>query len=113
MAPPAPKCKVSLAAEAQADLRAIWNWNAERYGEKHADAYLRFLYGAMDSLVSPSTVGRAIPEYPNFRYLLMRRRSSGHGHLAVFRIAAGQVMVSRVLHTAQDWPTHLPEESPE
>jgi plasmid stabilization system protein ParE len=68
---------------------------------------LRFLKDAIRSLEDPNAAGKAVPGRPNVRYRLIRRRTSGHGHIVVYEIAGNQVSVLRVYHTAQDWQAKL------
>ncbi len=95
--------QVALSSAAIDALREIWHWNAEHYGMRHADAYIQHLQAAIDSLARPDVVGRPVAGRPDFRYLLIRRRSGGHGHVAVFQVSGEQITVLRLFHTAQDW----------
>ncbi len=88
-------------------LREIWLWNANRYGSRHADGYLKFIDSAMESLSLPENTGRPIVNRPDLNYLLIRRRQGGHGHVAVFQMQGDQVVVLRLFHTAQDWLTGM------
>jgi plasmid stabilization system protein ParE len=104
--------QVALSAAAIESLREIWQWNAEHYGLRHADAYLDDLQAAVDSLAKPKVVGRPVDGRPKLRYLLIRRRSGGHGHLAVFQVVGNRVTVLRLFHTAQDWQSSLSADTP-
>lgn len=57
MADKARRRKVILSPAAIKDMREIWEWNSERYGTRHADAYRRFLEDLLDSLADPKTAG--------------------------------------------------------
>jgi len=99
---------VSLSTAALETLRQIWTWNAAQYGPDHADGYLTFLEREIETLVDSETVGRPVLERPEYRYLLMKRRTARHGHLAVFQVHGNQVRVLQIFHTAQDWSSALP-----
>ena len=104
--------QVSLSTAALETLREIWLWNADRYGQRRADGYLKFLEAVIDTLARPETNGRPISGRPDLRYLLIRRRSGGHGHLAVFQVVGNDVIVLRLFHTAQDWHATLADDVP-
>ena len=98
--------KVVVTPEARADLTEIWNWNATEWGVRHADSYFAFLGKHISGLSKTSAKGRPIGTRPAFRYL-MKRRSSGHGHIAVYEIVENEIRVHHVYHTAQDWQAKL------
>jgi plasmid stabilization system protein ParE len=50
---------------------------------------------------------------PDLRYLMIRRKAHGYGHVVVYRVTDVSVEVLHVFHTAQDWQTRLTEETPE
>ncbi len=58
---------------------------------------------AIASLRSEYDKGGLIDADLDLRYLLVRRKRSGHGHVLVYRVHAETVHVLHVLHTAQDW----------
>ncbi len=103
---------VRFSTAALGTLREIWLWNATHYGLDHADGYLQFLETAIGTLARPENSGRAIAGRPDLRYLLIRRRTGGHGHLAVFQVVGNQVTVLRLFHTAQDWQSALAADEP-
>jgi plasmid stabilization system protein ParE len=113
MATPASRRNVVYETAAQIRLFEIWEWNAQRYGAAHADAYLRFVKKRIDALADPSANGKPIPGRDDVRYLFVRRRASGHGHIAARMTEGSLATVLRIFHTAQDWQAALSaEESP-
>jgi len=112
MAAPELRLTVVVSPTAAGELADIWQWNADRYGEPHADQYLAFLRGVIQQLPQLYVRGRAVTGLPQFRYLLIRRGSKGHGHIAVFRIVEAQIDVVHVFHSAQDWQGRLSSEQP-
>jgi plasmid stabilization system protein ParE len=101
--------KVVVAAEAQTELREIWQWNVERWGVPHADSYLDFLDQQIYNLGTAAKNGKIVESQPRLRYLLIKRRRGGHGHIAVYYVAANEIVVAHVFYTAQNWQTKLVE----
>lgn len=89
--------------ESLRSLDAIWLWNAEQHGPDHADHYLAFLLSETRRLITSPLVGSVVPLRPALRYLLLRRRKRGHGHVIVYQIAGQTIRVLDYFHTAQDW----------
>ena len=102
--------RVVVAPEAQLDLNEIWNWNARDRGICHADSYVRFLETQIDGLSEHYASGKVVGTRPDLRYILMRRKTRGHGHVAVYTVAESVVTVVYVFHTAQDWQATVAEE---
>ena len=98
---------VAYSPVALQELDAIWDWNETTYGREHAARYVEFLERHIDALAENYVRGRTVESRPEFRYLLMRRKSKGHGHVAVYRISGQQINVLHVFHTAQDWQQDL------
>jgi len=51
--------------------------------------------------------GKTTDGYPNLRYIVMKRRSRGHGHVAYYEILLDSIRIVRILHTAMYAPDHL------
>ena len=94
------------------ELDGVWRWNAEHYSVPHADAYLRFLKESIAGLASSYARGKAVSTRPDLRYMVIRRRTGGHGHVAVYNFNDAEVHILHVFHTAQDWQAKLIEEKP-
>ena len=103
---------VKLHPTAVVELAGIWEWNADRYGRQRADGYAAFLRHAIDQLPGLVKLSLPVPGRPEYRYTVIRRRSGGHGHVAVYRLREGLIEVLHLFHTAQDWQTRLAGESP-
>lgn len=101
------RLSVLLTVDAADDLREIWFWNAKRYGASHGDSYEAFLRDESERLETTYDSGSIVPLRPDFRYVTIRKRRSGHGHVVIYRIDGEQVQLLRVFHTAQDWPSHV------
>ena len=94
------------------ELKEIWRWNAAHYDTVHANAYLQYVRQSIDDLSVNYAQGTVVSTRPDLRFILIRRRASGHGHIAVYKCIQGEVHILHVFHTAQDWPTRLIEENP-
>lgn len=101
---------VVLANDAIDQLHEIWRWNAKRYDPDHATRYLAFLKRAIDQLDRNYPKGRPVGTRPEYRYIRIRRRTGGYGHVAVYSVESGRVNVLHVFHEAQDWENKLAEE---
>ena len=110
MAEPPQRRTVIYATSALCELDAIWQWNAATYGPSRADAYLRFLLGGIDKLGRTCSSGRRVAAEKDLQYRLLRRKSKGHGHVAVYRVVGDFVRVLHVFHTAQDWQAAAADE---
>jgi plasmid stabilization system protein ParE len=88
--------------EALSDLNAIWDWNVGKYSTAHADRYIEFLLRQTERLKS-NFHGLPVPTRPDFKYVTIRRRSKGFGHVVVYEIADNRIIILRYFHTSQDW----------
>jgi plasmid stabilization system protein ParE len=105
-----PTLTVVYAATALKELDEIWDWNDEHYSSDHADKYIEFLERHIDALSTDHRQGKQVGSRPELSYILIRRKSKGHGHIAVYSVDKTQVNVFHVFHSAQDWQNKLPEE---
>jgi plasmid stabilization system protein ParE len=99
--------KLEFTATAQADLLAIWDWNASQYGEAHADKYIETLFAAARRLCRSPESGMPIAEFIGLRRYLVKKRSKGHGHFIIYREEGEQLQVLHLYHSAQDWRRKL------
>jgi plasmid stabilization system protein ParE len=101
--------KVVITPEAQDELADIWAWDAKERGIVHADRYLDFLTKSIFALTGTYASGASVSTRPDYRFIVIRRRSKGHGHVAVYTVGETQVTVLHVFHTAQDWQARVAE----
>lgn len=104
---------VIYAPAALEELDAVWDWNEKHYGRSRAADYVDFLERRIDALSENHQRGRTVESRPEYRYILIRRKAQGHGHVAVYRCDDKEIHVLHVFHTAQDWQTALAEERPD
>jgi len=102
---------VILSKAALQDLDEIATWNEDTYGIKHAKRYLQFLGESLEDLGETHSRGKRIDGRPECLYVQIRRRSSGYGHLAVYKVEDGVVKVLRIFHSAQNWRSQIAEGS--
>jgi plasmid stabilization system protein ParE len=57
-------------------------------------------------------MGRPISARPELRYLPIKFKNRGHGHVAVYSVDQHAVSILHVFHTAQDWQNRLAAEKP-
>ena len=93
--------KVSKAASG--DLREIYAYTLERWGERQADAYLGSLEMSMDSIIDGTALIRPLASRRKGMFKLHIGR-----HLIVFREpATGEILIIRVLHDRMDIESRL------
>ena len=107
-----PALPVVYAPLAVQDLEVVWDWNEKSYGREHAARYVEFLERHSDALSENHARGRVVESRPELRYILIRQRTRGHGHIAVYRVDADAVNVLHVFHTAQDWQAKFRKNNP-
>ena len=109
MASRKPQLKVSLSHPVANELDEIYRYNIRKRGRAAADRYITFLNAKLDSLAVEYDRGKAVESRPDLRYMLMKKRTSGDGHIAVYYIddAAATVDVRFIFHTKQDWENQL------
>lgn len=109
-----PPLTIIYAPAAGAALEGIFDHNAEHRGFSIAESYERFLIGRIRDLARNPMMGKAVAADPTFRYLIMRKRSGGAGHVAAYRVDedAQRLEIVRIYHTSQDWRTYLEGEGP-
>ena len=102
--------RVILSPTALMNSTIIWRWNEDHYSTPHADAYVRFLKHSIDQLATNYSRGQKTGPRSDLRYIIIRRKAGGHGHIAVYAFDSKEVNVLHVFHTAQDWRAKLIEE---
>ena len=95
---------MSFTAEADADLRGIWLFSADRWGEEKADAYLAKIGLRLEYVRDRPERGRSLEGLPPF----LRFVKSGR-HFAFYRWDERMLRVVRVLHESMDPGRYLPD----
>ena len=92
------------------ELGEIADWNEKTYGHDHARRYIAFLEDRIERLGVSYTRGKAVGTRPELRYVIIRRRSKGHGHVVVYKFNHEFLSVLHVFHTAQNWEARISTE---
>ncbi|HEX3871667.1 MAG TPA: type II toxin-antitoxin system RelE/ParE family toxin [Pirellulales bacterium] len=106
------KLSVIYAWSALRELDIIWEWNEKTYSRRHAADYMAFLEEHINALGRRYEHGKTLNLRADLRYIVIRRKAKGHGHIAVYRYDDKEVNVLHVFHTAQNWPVTLTAEQP-
>jgi toxin ParE1/3/4 len=94
--------EVRLSTKARRDLKEIWRYGRQEWGEAQADAYARALGSAMDLLGEQPSIGvGADLVLPN-----VRRWKVGSHHIYYF-VDGAAIRIVRVLSAKQDPARHL------
>lgn len=92
-----------LSPAAQGDLRRIWDYTGERWGDDQAEMYVRVIQRALERLVDNPLIGRPRDE--------VRRGYRSHAagsHTLYYRVAGDDsIDVVRNLHKRMDVERHL------
>jgi len=104
-----PVLTVTLSRAADNELDRIYRYTLGEHGLGAADRHMALLQAKMASLSTDYNKGKSVMGWPDLRYLLMKKRNSGDGHIAVYRIdeASATVEVWFIFHTKQDWENKL------
>ena len=95
--------EVRLSIKARRDLKDIWRFGRQQWGEAQADTYARALAAAMDLLAEQPRVGiSAELALPN------GRRWKVGAHHIYYRLEGPVVRIVRILSAKQDPARHLP-----
>jgi plasmid stabilization system protein ParE len=102
---------VVYAAIARHELDETWRWNEKTYGRRHAVHYVDFLIRRIGVLGTDYQKGQVVSTRPDLRYLPIKLKSRGHGHVVVYGIDERAVSILHIFHTAQDWQTRVSAET--
>ncbi|HEX4084144.1 MAG TPA: type II toxin-antitoxin system RelE/ParE family toxin [Chthoniobacteraceae bacterium] len=98
--------KLDFTEAAIEDLRLIREYTVQKWGERQEDAYLDRLWNRFEKISADPSIHR-------FRHDLFPdcQLAAEGRHVILFRIRKDVLQVIRVLHSAMDFKSHLPEES--
>jgi plasmid stabilization system protein ParE len=66
-----------------------------------------FLRRSTYRLADDFFAGKPVPGRPRLCYLLIKRRTKGHGHIVVYRLRGDVIEILDFFHKGQDWPGRL------
>lgn len=94
--------RLSVSAEAGADLDAIRVYGYEKYGERSAESYLIALVGSFDRIAAWPYAARIRTEIqPPVRLVVFS------AHNIFYDVEDDVVQIVRVLHHSMDWQNEL------
>ena len=97
--------KLTVSRAASGDLREIYAYTFERWGERQADSYLGDLQNAMDGIAAGSALVRPLASRHQDMFKLQQGR-----HLIIYcEPTPDEVLVVRVLHDRMDIDARLEE----
>ena len=104
-----PVLTVILAPQAENELDEIYRWNLEQRNVGAADAYIAFLKSKIKGLAAGYDQGKPVEGRPDLLYLLMKKRMSGDGHIAVYSVFDTEAIVEvlHIFHTKHNWENKL------
>lgn len=90
-----------LSEKAKDDLRGIWNYTEDRWGEQQADTYYRDIIKTFELLAASERQGRKSDVREGYLKYLVGR------HFVYFTKGDRRIRVIRVLHVSMDVDRHL------
>ncbi|MEO1542640.1 MAG: type II toxin-antitoxin system RelE/ParE family toxin [Pseudomonadota bacterium] len=90
-----------LLEKALADLRGIWNYTEDRWGEQQADTFYRDIIKTFEHLATAERQGRKSDVREGYLKFPAGR------HFVCFTKGDGKIKVVRVLHGSLDVDRHL------
>lgn len=90
-----------LSNRAKADLRGIWNYTEDRWGEQQADKYYRDIIKTIEQLASGERQGRKSDVRDGYLKYLVGR------HFVYFTKGDRKIIVVRILHDSMETSRHL------
>lgn len=91
-----------ISERAEADLRAIWRWSYERFGEDQADRYLDQLDDGLRQTGAEPGAGRQRDAIRQGYWSKVVR-----SHVVFYTFNDEEVLIQRVLHGSMDHPRHF------
>lgn len=89
--------QIHIQHKAREDLKNIWLYSYEQWGEAQADQYFDELSDGIDSLRNNPRIGRAC-DYIRTGY----RKYPINKHVVFYRITSDRIEIIRVLHSRMD-----------
>jgi len=95
--------RIEFTPKAQRDIEEIWDYSFERFGFEKAEAYLRELQRAAETVAEDPRRGLACD---NIRSGY--RKFPVGSHILFFRASESRIVIVRILHQRMDFERHLP-----
>lgn len=91
-----------LSPRAQSDVREIWAYSRDRWGDKQAETYVRQIQSGLRTLATNPRRGRPC-DHIRAGYF----RFSVEQHVVFYRLTEEAIDVVRILHQRMDFDRHL------
>lgn len=95
--------RIEFTPKAQRDVEEIWDYSFERFGFEKAEAYLRELQRAAETVAEDPRRGLACD---NIRSGY--RKFPVGSHILFFRASESRIVIVQILHQRMDFERHLP-----
>lgn len=94
--------KYELTPRAERDLKDIWFYTAEAWGDEQAEKYVALLEKRFEALADSPYIGAARPDIEKgYRYFPEGK------HLVFYRVEENTVIILAVPHTSMDIERHM------
>jgi toxin ParE1/3/4 len=95
--------RLRLSKLARSDLDFIYSDTIAKWGARQAERYINGLWDALEAVAAtPERWRRRDDIHPEYRICFTGR------HAILYRIHGGRAEIARVLHSAMDYPRHIP-----
>lgn len=90
---------------AVSDLRCIRNYTLEKWGERQEQIYLDAMWDRFEEILAEPDRWRCREDlFPGCQLAAQGK------HVILFRIRGKTLQIVRILHSAMDYPSHIPPE---
>ena len=93
---------INIRPKAKEDIKKIWHYTFENWGEQQADSYTTELGQSIEDIISNPEIGIPI-DYIRESY----RQLHVKHHLVIYRLTDSTIEVTRVLGDSMDAKQHL------
>ena len=94
---------IEFTPKAQRDIEEIWDYSFERFGFEKAEAYLRELQRAAETVAEDPRRGLACDNISSGY-----RKFPVGSHIVFFRASENRTVIVQILHRRMDFDRHLP-----
>jgi toxin ParE1/3/4 len=94
--------RIHIQVRARADLKSIWHYSRQQWGEEQAETYLRDIERTIGKIAENPEIGFSCSYVRNgYRQYSVKR------HMIFYKILSDRISVVRVLHERMDYKTNL------
>lgn len=100
---------IELTREAEADRTSIYFYTLQQWGRDQAENYRLLLNEAMYELAADAQRAPLVAGLNRVRSYTVKWRRADKGHRIFYEEIENGIRVLRILHTARDWLSKLPD----